>query len=332
MLSHRVIFRWFKLFNWIWFLGLFLGFPQIIYASVVINEFLVEPVEPEKEQWVELYNSGEEDIDISGWIIDDGGSLKENYPISNNTVIKSKKFLFFSSSYFNLNPKTPDSLRLLQGEVVVDSYPYAKSPGVGYSFGREKDGEGTWVVFYPPSKGESNNQSQVVPTETPQPPPTEKPTTTPKPTNTPRPTSTPKPTSKPKPSSTPSPTKTPTPTKVPSPTKIPPTNTSSPSTKTVGSSENLGGDTIVLAKKTLGSFVTSAPPLQEAVLGEVTQSGQTSGKKRSSSPSQAEKPTKTLAALSNKTNTIVPLVFFTLGAVSLTACGILAFYLYKRRE
>ncbi|MFH1456795.1 MAG: lamin tail domain-containing protein, partial [Patescibacteria group bacterium] len=44
-------------------------------SGVVINEFVPNPLLNEKE-WIELYNFTDQEIDINGWIIEEGAGSK----------------------------------------------------------------------------------------------------------------------------------------------------------------------------------------------------------------------------------------------------------------
>lgn len=173
------------------FLFLLILLPQKVLAGdVVINEFLVDP---DSSQWVELYNKGTNPIDIGNWLIDDdGGSQK--FTIPGGTLINPSEYKIFESGFFNLNRTTADTVQLLNGTSLEDSYSYTTGPGPNKSYGRDIDGVGGWVIFNNPTKGSTNNSS------TPMSVPTPTPSSTPTPSPTPKPT---------KPASTKSPTKAP---------------------------------------------------------------------------------------------------------------------------
>lgn len=168
--------------------GLF-SFPIFAQDSdIVINEFLIQPT---NQQWVELYNKGNDSVDISGWVIDDsetGSTAKYTIPAS--TSISSHEFKVFEDSHFDFNYASGDKARLLHGAIVIDSYDYTSGSGSGKTYGRSIDGGGMWVVFANPTKGSSNNNSIADPTATFTPPPSTLPTTTSKltPTQKPSPT------------------------------------------------------------------------------------------------------------------------------------------------
>lgn len=123
-----------------------LFFPSSVFASVVINEF---EVEPSSSQWVELYNTSASLVDISGWIIDDNGSLSTKFTIPQNTLLPSNTCITFTSGNFNFNTASSDSAQLFSGSTVIDVYSYTKSAGNNMSFGRSPDGTGEWVTMTP---------------------------------------------------------------------------------------------------------------------------------------------------------------------------------------
>jgi hypothetical protein len=168
--------------------------PQLIIASTVLNEILPNPSgsSDERTEFIELFNNGETDEDISGWKIDDikdGGS--DPYTIPNDSKIKSKGFVIFekSSTKIALN-NTDDTVRLLtQDGSEIDVFHYDKTYE-DVSYGRTIDGEGIWTVCQSITRLSSNNC--MVPSSTPT--KIQDPTHTIKPTNTSKPSSTSKPT------------------------------------------------------------------------------------------------------------------------------------------
>lgn len=280
-----------------------LAVPKTVFATdVVINEFLVDP---DLQQWVELYNKGTEIINISGWFIDDNGGTQK-FTIPSGTDINPSEFKIFESSYFNLNWTSEDTINLLNGATLEDSYSYLTGPGLNNSYGRDVDGVGNWVVFNSPTKGSTNNTSTPVPTATPTIIPSATPTNTPTPTKTPTPTPTTKPTSTPK---------VPPPTKTPTPTTIKSVVTASP---------------ILLANDVQESTQEALPT---SILGESTESAAnnvspTNNPKIKKQPSSKE--TKTLEGSNDNLSKIL----IGIGVIFLISCGILAFrsYIKSRKE
>lgn len=286
------------------FTFLFFLFAPNTYASVLINEFQIEPT---ANQWVEIYNNSDEEIDITGWIIDDSGGT-EKYTIEGVTKIKGKEILVFESGKFNLNSSTPDTVRLLNGDALINSKTYDKSPGENISIGRISDGGEEWGTFNPPTRLASNNNSQPLPSSTPTPTstPTPEPTFTPTPTltNTPTPSKTPTPTRTPTPTHSPTSTKTPTPSHAPTPTpQKNPTNT----------------PTVTI--KITPTIVKISPTSTKKVLGNATASAQL----KKISPTA----TPTINPNNKKSASDLPKVFLVFGGLFLLATAISLFFSKK---
>jgi hypothetical protein len=76
--------------------------------SVVINEINYNsPVGNDAGDWVEIYNWGRTDIDISGWILKDGDDSHQ-FVIPENTILKSKDFLVFCRNTDNFKAIHPN--------------------------------------------------------------------------------------------------------------------------------------------------------------------------------------------------------------------------------
>ena len=196
----------FTVFYLLLFLSGFTFFSQQAEAGdIIINEFALSP-----SQWVEIYNKGGSEINISGWFIDDSGG-SQKYTIPDNTTLAPSEFKVFESNIFNFNTASSDVAQLLNGSSVEDSYSYSNAPN-GASYGRQSDGGTDWVAFATETKGSSNNSATAVPTSTPT--PSIIPTSTNAPTPTKTPTPAPSPTNKPGATNTPIPATT----KIPSPT------------------------------------------------------------------------------------------------------------------
>lgn len=206
----------------------FLIQPHIIFAAVVINEIQVEPA---SSQWVELYNTGPDTVDITGWAIDDNAGTQK-FIIPASTALPVGTCISFQSGNFNWNTSSNDSALLLSGETRIDEYAFSKSPGDSMSFARNPDGTGDWTTSSAPSRDRLNSSGAPCTTPTPTPTiiptatPTYNPTPTKSPTNTPTPTNTPIPTATPTSASTQA-AATPTPAKknIPTPTKVSITST-----------------------------------------------------------------------------------------------------------
>jgi hypothetical protein len=167
---------------------LFVFKSPALAGDVVINEFLVNP---DASQWVELYNIGASTVDIGGWFIDDDGGTQK-FTIPAGTTIAPLEFKVFESGNFNLDWASGDTIKLLNGSSIEDSYTYDTGTEANKSYGRSSDGAGSWAIFDSPTKEASNNTSSSAPTPTPTPIPSPTNTPTATPTSIPKP-STPEP-------------------------------------------------------------------------------------------------------------------------------------------
>ncbi len=257
---------------------------------VVINEFLVDP---DADQWVELYNPGDSIIDIGGWFIDDNGGTQK-YTIPTGTTINPQEFKTFESSSFNLNKTSEDELRLLNGSSVIDSYQYSTGPGANYTYGRNGDGTGSWAVFNNPTKGSSNNSSNPLPIPT---------------------------TTQPTPTRTPTPTKAPTPTKIPTPTKTPTAAKSTITITPTKSSSILSAVSKAAISKLATARKSSTSGIPTSILG-------TNSAEKKSSVSAKTKNKKTIVKSANQ-NMLIPAAFV-IGSILLLTSG--GFYFRKIRN
>lgn len=150
--------------------------PTPYPATVWLNEFLPAPRDVDwdgdgqatnNDEWIELYNSGQEPVDLAGWQLDDEEGGSRPYAIPPGVSVAPGGFLVFYKwrTGVSLN-NDGDQVRLLRPDgVVADQYSYSAHPGYDRSYSRTVDGDGVWTGTYPPSPGRSN-----------QPPPTAEPT------------------------------------------------------------------------------------------------------------------------------------------------------------
>lgn len=177
----------FAKFSFRLFLGFFIAFgaiflflPGRVLAQVVINELLPNPADG--PDWIELYNTTNQDVDLGEWILDDEGTATNMVDIKEATI-SAQGFLVFAVG--NRLNKSSDTIYLKdKQELTVDEYRYIEDPGSDISFGRMPDG-GEWGLCQAPTKGGSN--SCILPTPTPIPTSTPQPTSASGPSDTPTP-------------------------------------------------------------------------------------------------------------------------------------------------
>lgn len=233
------------------FLFLFFAFPISTSASVVINEVLPNPTGDESGEFIELYNTGTEEVVLDGYSLSDKGG--KTFEILTLTLASGAyKVYFQTESGIQINNSDEEVIYLRNAESGdVDTFTFTDSEE-GRSWSRVPNGSGGPTNDTDPTP---NSQNSAPPTATPK--PTDEPSPeqedeaeeASEPTNTPSP----KPTSPPKPTK-PKATPTKLPTRVPTKSKF-----------TIDLSEASEGDDVdvdELRKK-----------MEEGVLGSSTEDG-----------------------------------------------------------
>jgi predicted extracellular nuclease len=164
--------------------GIFTVAP--VRAEIRINEVLSNPVgSPEVDEFIELYNTGDESVDISAWTITDKIGTPKTYTFS-QTVIEGKSFISVTHnvSQIVLN-NTADGIVLKNSAGdTIDELNFEQIDE-GISLGRFPDGHGEFVYMSPSETSSNFAPPTPTPTETPTPTKTTTPTKTLTPTRTP---------------------------------------------------------------------------------------------------------------------------------------------------
>jgi hypothetical protein len=221
-------------------ISVFILLPLPIKAAVIINE-ISPSTDPE---WVELYNDGETDQDVTGYLLEDGNSSHSD-DLTLAGVILKKGYLVFNHNEGWLN-NGGDTLKLYNNSspsAIIDQHTYESVSNL-QSVVRSPDGSENWIVSNIPSSGIAN------------------PNPTPDPTNTPTPT--------PTPTSTPTPNRTPTPTPgktpLPSPTKKPISTPTTSPTETVNEQLSSESGGVLGTEVSLSSSSPSPKPNSFSIL------------------------------------------------------------------
>lgn len=119
---------------------------QIDYSSLKITEFLPDPEGYDNApmpdgEWVELYNSGNEPIDIKGLILNDnyGNGLNiSDVNVADSTIINPHEYLIVyknGNGKLTLNNDGPEKVILSSGNIVIDIIDYSDSvEGNSYAY------------------------------------------------------------------------------------------------------------------------------------------------------------------------------------------------------
>jgi len=123
------------------------------YSSLLINEIMPNPEGSDDGEWIELYNSGSETINLNGVKIKD--SSTRVFVLDNDTNLEGNSYLVLDKSLtgISLNNSGGDSVILLDhNDSVIDSLSYTNA-FEGYSYAR---GDSTFFWTKTPSKGGVN--------------------------------------------------------------------------------------------------------------------------------------------------------------------------------
>ncbi len=130
-------------------------------GDVMINEICTSNVaccmdeNGDYPDWIELYNPTDEEIDLSGYIVNKSADLnKEKFVIPDGTILASGSFYLFDP-HFSISSEGCSVNLIDTGERYVDQ---VRTPKLKYdtTYARSEDGGGTWVIKQP-SPGYSND-------------------------------------------------------------------------------------------------------------------------------------------------------------------------------
>jgi hypothetical protein len=141
--------------------------PTLDPHDVTLNELLPAPHTVDwngdgtlnsGDEWVELYNSADVSVDVSGWALDDEAEAGSPlYFLPPGTVIAPHGFLLLFGKQTGLSfADTKDVVRLLyRNGTLLDEYRYFAT-WKDRSFSKTADGGQAWTYWYPPSPGQPN--------------------------------------------------------------------------------------------------------------------------------------------------------------------------------
>jgi hypothetical protein len=129
---------------------------EIFYPSgVVVNEILPSPEGPdETDEWFEILNQNNFEVDLSGWKIKDSAGKTADYIFPSGTKISAAKFLVLTrpTTKITLN-NDGDSLNLIRPDgSIADSVSYEKAP-LGHSYSKAKE---EWIWSETLTPGSAN--------------------------------------------------------------------------------------------------------------------------------------------------------------------------------
>ncbi len=127
----------------------------IDYSGLRINEILPNPEGPDaEEEWIELYNNSQQDLNLDGFVLDDGEGGSDPFTFFGYTIQAQEHLIILRvESGLTLN-NTADSVRLFDPEgKLVDEVSYSGA-NQGFAYARVDDSEWQWLPYISP--GEDN--------------------------------------------------------------------------------------------------------------------------------------------------------------------------------
>ncbi|MCC6725792.1 MAG: CotH kinase family protein [Saprospiraceae bacterium] len=152
-------------------LGIALGFLPLS-AQVVLNEFqasnattIADPVSGDFNDWVELHNTSNASVNLTGWhLTDSNDSLKWEFPSGWTLPAGGFLLLWADGTNIGLHPSfklgaSGEQLALYDNTgLKVDQIAFVEQP-TDVSYGRQTDGGLPWGYFAKPTPGASNETS-----------------------------------------------------------------------------------------------------------------------------------------------------------------------------
>ena len=139
-------------------------------SGVVINEVYTFSNQSEADDldWIELYNTTDQDIDLEGVLMWESGGAEEAWAFPKGSIIKAKGYFVVDSDKYGLlndpvnHPawglsKGPDEIMVLANNDmrIIDEVDLP-SLNEGETYGRVTDGSSDWQVFQTGTKGAKN--------------------------------------------------------------------------------------------------------------------------------------------------------------------------------
>ncbi|NCF90290.1 MAG: hypothetical protein GWQ05_04935, partial [Verrucomicrobiaceae bacterium] len=125
-------------------------------GSVVINEFLASSLVGTAD-WIELYNRGDTERDISGWYLTDDAATLTEWIIPPDTVLHPGEAVFFDSLNFGISAEGEEVFLTRSDGLTVESRVAFGAQQADVTRGRYPDGSPSWS-YYPANgtPGQSN--------------------------------------------------------------------------------------------------------------------------------------------------------------------------------
>lgn len=132
-------------------------------SEIVLNELMAKDPVTDVD-WIELYNAGDADVDISGYLLSDKADPAGGFAIPDGTIIPAKGYYLVDQNdfIFGISSGGEDVSLGAPDGTLLDYVFCEASAGDGTTFGRETDGADTWVNGMIATPGAANGHAEVL--------------------------------------------------------------------------------------------------------------------------------------------------------------------------
>ncbi|HOX21667.1 MAG TPA: lamin tail domain-containing protein [Candidatus Paceibacterota bacterium] len=133
--------------------------PKAIVVQLIINEFIPNPVGSDEEnEWIEIYNAGQNDVALLGWKLQDASGKAYNFDAEE---IKAKSYLVLSRNTTKISINNDAEALSLIAPDSTEAFKISFTAGSkeGYSFSRFGSNDWRWTNILTP--GEANQYSDA---------------------------------------------------------------------------------------------------------------------------------------------------------------------------
>ncbi|MCX7779094.1 MAG: lamin tail domain-containing protein [Patescibacteria group bacterium] len=122
-------------------------------AEIFISEFLPNPKGRDEAEWIEIFNNGDREVDLSGWFLDDMDGGSKPYQIKEGIKILPGEHLLFErkETKIALNNNF-DSVRILDPEGNLFFEVTYEKPKEGFSYALDENSEWRWTSLLTPGQ------------------------------------------------------------------------------------------------------------------------------------------------------------------------------------
>lgn len=131
--------------------------PKIYSDKIIINELLINPEDSDADnEFVELYNDSDVQIDLSGWVLEDIQGSTKKFTIPQGTIINAREYkVFYSGETRLVFNNSGDGVKLFWpvGGLADSTPANSGRADDGMSYARDID---SWLWSLTPTPGEKN--------------------------------------------------------------------------------------------------------------------------------------------------------------------------------